>query len=339
MLSSAYEWEDAVSRWEKVVILHGLLEQSRCCVPLKTILNKLECSESTFFRVMDLMKFKLGAPIEFDKVHDGYFYDLKDGGIFQLPGLWFTTKEVEALLCLDSTIRNLGENLFAEIFTPLRIRLDHLLSEQSGEMDKIRDLIKIIPISMRRCDEKVFNAIARAVFDQTRITIHHHKIDNPAGTDRDISPQCLVRYRDNWYVDAFCHECNELRTFALNRIESVTPLRRKFHHVDKETRDEFFSSAYGIFTGKADKTAVIHFSGIAAREVSSEQWHPEQKGEWISETTFRLSIPYNNPHELIMDILKWGELAEVIAPDELRKSIVTIIEGMGQVYLKSISTQ
>jgi len=328
-----------MNRWEKIVILHRLFEQSRCCVPLKRILEELYCTEATFHRIRNEMRDKIGAPIKFDKVHNGYFYDLQEGEVFQLPGLWFTTKEVEALLCLDSAIRNLGENLFTEIFTPLRSRLDHLLSEQSGQMDKIRDSIKIIPMSMRRCDEAIFNAIARAVFDQTRITIHHHKIDNPAGTDRDISPQCLVRYRDNWYVDAFCHERNKLRTFALNRIESVTPLRRKFHHVDKETRDEFFSSAYGIFTGKADKTAVIHFSGIAAREVSSEQWHPKQKGEWISETTFRLSVPYNNPRELIMDILKWGELAEVIAPDELRISIVTIIEGMGQVYSKSISTQ
>ena len=55
----------------------------------------------------------------------------------------------------------------------------------------------------------------------------------------------------------------------------------------------------------------------AARWVADEQWHPQQQGSVLSDGSYELRIPYSDPRELIMDILKYGPDVEVIAPSNL----------------------
>jgi predicted DNA-binding transcriptional regulator YafY len=143
-----------------------------------------------------------------------------------------------------------------------------------------------------------------------------------------------VRYRDNWYVDAYCHLRQELRTFALDRLTKAETAPGKHHRVSRQQREDFFASAYGIFTGSATHTAVIDFTGTAAREVSRETWHPKQEGKWLDEKTYRLTLPYGHSRELIMDILRWGEWAEVKKPKTLREEVRKTIKSAIKKYEK-----
>ena len=101
-----------------------------------------------------------------------------------------------------------------------------------------------------------------------------------------------------------------------------------------QRREEFFASAYGIFTGPATKSAVIDFVGSSAREVAHEQWHPKQAGKWLDDKTYRLTVPYGHSRELIMDILRWGEWAEVKEPRELREKVAKAIKRAIKKYEK-----
>ncbi|MBN1308963.1 MAG: WYL domain-containing protein [Chitinispirillaceae bacterium] len=321
-----------MDKWEKVVTLHRLLRQSRYAVTLTTILDELDCSEATFHRIRNFMRSYLGAPVEYDRAHTGYCYTPSEDGPYELPGFWLTKNEIEALLSLDAAVENIHEGFFSELLGSVRKRFEPLLTAQSTTLDTLRERIRIIPIAGRECSPEIFRTVASAVVRKRRIAISHHTIDVKEPLQRDISPQALVRYRDNWYVDAWCHLREELRTFALSRIEAAKYTRLKYRRVPKKELETFFAASYGIFTGPADKTAVIDFCGNAAREVSRENWHPRQKGEWISETTFRLTIPYGHHRELVMDILRWGEDAEVVGPPDLRETVKTTIEKMEKKY-------
>jgi len=323
-----------MDKWEKVVLLHRLLSRSAYSVLKVKILSELECSEATFHRIRSFMQSNLGAPIVFDRRYGGYRYDKTDDEPFELPGLWFTRNEIETLLCLDHAVESMQGSFFGDILAPVKKRFEPLLKAQKTRMAALHDRIKIVPIQSRRIDETLFRTVAGAVMRKRRLRIEHAKLPEETPTARIISPQTLVRYRDNWYVDAFCHLRNELRTFALNRIESAKPAKGKFRKVSAEKTQAFFADSYGIFTGPADKKAEIEFTGTAAREVSQEKWHPKQEGEWLDDKTYRLTVPYGHSRELLMDILRWGEEAEVIGPMELRETIKTAVAGMQKKYGK-----
>jgi predicted DNA-binding transcriptional regulator YafY len=281
----------------------------------------LECSEATFHRIRGFMQNNLGAPIVFNRTCGGYCYDASQSEPFELPGLWFTKKEVEAILSLDYAVESLQGGFFSDILSPVRTRFEPILKVQKTRMAALRDRIKIIPIQSRPINDSIFRAVAGAVVKQRCLHIEHSKLSEKEPTSRTISPQTVVRYRDNWYVDAYCHLRRKLRTFALDRLTKAEPVTDKYHVISKREREEFFASAYGIFTGPAFKSAVIDFAGTAAREVSHEQWHPKQAGKWLDDKTYRLTVPYGHSRELIMDILRWGEFAEVKAPKDLREQV------------------
>jgi predicted DNA-binding transcriptional regulator YafY len=89
--------------------------------------------------------------------------------------------------------------------------------------------------------------------------------------------------------------------------------------------DEYFASGYGIFSGKANKTAVLHFSRERARWVADERWHPEQIGQYLTDGSYELSIPYRDDRELVMDILRHGAEVEVVDPPPLREAVKEVL--------------
>lgn len=85
-------------------------------------------------------------------------------------------------------------------------------------------------------------------------------------------------------------------------------------------------------TGKVTEIAEILFTGTAAYEVSQEKWHSKQIGEWKDETSFLLKVPIGNSTEIVMDVLRWGNETEIIAPEKLRKEITEILLNINNKY-------
>ena len=124
----------------------------------------------------------------------------------------------------------------------------------------------------------------------------------------------------------------KLKFFGIEFTRFKVPQRRKITENDNQTNKKWHGNSRCIFSNKATETAIIHFKGIAAREVSHEQWHPLQVLEWIDSETLQLSVPYYDATELIMDILRWGEMAEVMGPQALRQKVATIFENCKKKY-------
>lgn len=310
-----------MKHFEKILELHHLLSKSKHPLELRFLLERLDCSESTFHRVRTYMIKTLGAPLYFDHRYHGYRYD-ESSARFELPGLWLSPNETEALLNFHEAIDTLQKGLFTELFSPIKQQLSRFTEMQ--HLTPNASPIRIIPHHTRPVDDARFRTCADAVIRKHTLAIRHNKPGDET-VERIISPFAIIRYRDNWYLDAFCHLRNGLRSFSLDRISFAEHSSVTFHDVPVETRNEFFADAYGIFNGPATHIAQIRFSSPAAEIVSREEWHPKQKGAWTPDLHFDLEIPYGDDRELVMDILKWGTLAEVIGPEELRMKIRNIL--------------
>jgi predicted DNA-binding transcriptional regulator YafY len=67
--------------------------------------------------------------------------------------------------------------------------------------------------------------------------------------------------------------------------------------------------------------ATLRFEPERARWVAAEVWHPQQRGRFDEARRWVLEVPYNDPRELTMDVLKHGASVEVLAPASLRDAI------------------
>ncbi|MDP3425083.1 MAG: WYL domain-containing protein, partial [Burkholderiaceae bacterium] len=86
--------------------------------------------------------------------------------------------------------------------------------------------------------------------------------------------------------------------------------------------DAVLGAGYGIFAGHEVQWATLRFTAHRARWVAAETWHPQQRGTWDEAGCWLLELPYADPRELEMDILRHMPHVEVLAPAVLRHSVV-----------------
>ena len=77
----------------------------------------------------------------------------------------------------------------------------------------------------------------------------------------------------------------------------------------------------GFSPGRKTTWAKLRFSAERARWVSVEAWHPEQKGRFEPDGRYVLELPFSDPRELAMDVLRHGPHAEVLEPASLRDTV------------------
>lgn len=156
-----------------------------------------------------------------------------------------------------------------------------------------------------------------------------------SSSERTVSPQRLIYYRDNWYLDAWCHLRDGLRSFSIDAIQKLAISAEAALEIDEGELNRELESGYGIFSGVATREAVLRFSPQLARWVSRETWHPEQRSEYDAEGYYLLRVPYSQDTELVMDILKHGPEVEVLEPPELRARVRQRIDAMRDLYTNS----
>lgn len=324
-----------MDQFDRFYALHNILKTKKHPVSLNTIKDELECATSTAKRLISRMRLYLDAPIEYSRQQKGYYYDYsktRDSHPYELPGLWFNTSELHALLTTQALLENVDPGIYSQQLSPLKQRIQSLLEHTGEKHDDISQRIRILSIAQRKFNNHIFRHITTAVLQQKKLKITYAGRQQTAPTERTVSPQRLIHYRYNWYLDTWCHLRKEFRTFAVERITHAKAESSKVKTFSQQALNEYFASAFGIFSGKATHTAVLHFTPERARWVAEEQWHPAQVSQWLDNGYYELRIPYGNPTELIMDILKYGTDVEVIKPACLRNDIKRRIYSMTELY-------
>ena len=311
-----------MDRLQRIYKLHQAVSSRRYPVSCQTLQDDLECSRATVNRIIQEMRLYFNAPIEYDHQRNGYHYALTDGKTFELPGLWFSETELYALLTTQQLLAHVQPGLLDTQLKPVKERIEQILAARHMGSEEISKRVRILRMTGRNVTLECFQTVAGALLQRNRLHITYHGRGNDETSQREISPQRLIHYRDNWYLDAWCHTRNALRSFAVERITAAKALPQRCRDVPEKQLDAHYASSYGIFAGEPKHTAVLRFTPERARWVADEHWHPQQQGRFMENGSYELRIPYSEPRELVMDILKHGADVEVIAPETLRQEIL-----------------
>jgi proteasome accessory factor C len=322
-----------MDKFDRIFDLHKIFSSRRTAVSMQQLIDKLEgCNKSTVHRLIALMRDRMGAPIEFDKEQNGYrYYKLPDGKSFELPGLWFNGAELQALLVMQNVLANLGAGLLDEHLAPLGKRLNEMMQHRRLNLGDAAMRVRAPALAARPVGD-AFQIVAAATLQRKQLQFSYHSGGNNDHTQRTVSPQRVIHYRECWYLDAWDEGKQALRSFAIDRMAAAHVLKHTARDVDEATLDEHYATGYGIFGGTPDKVAVLHFSAERARWVADEQWHPGQQSQYLPDGRYELKIPYSDSRELILDILRHGAEVEVIDPPELRAEVARQLVEAARLY-------
>ncbi|CAG2158305.1 hypothetical protein LMG31506_06320 [Cupriavidus yeoncheonensis] len=315
-----------MNRTERLYRIDQLL-QERHVVPVQVFLSDLDVSLATFKRDLEYLRDRLNAPIIWDRDIRGYrFEKARVGNRYSLPGLWFNASEIHALLLMHQLLKNLEPGILAPHIEPLLSRLRLLLDQDGVPLASVDKRIRLQRVNARSYEHHHFAPLATAVLQRRRVVIEHYNKVRDEIVRREVSPQRLTYYRENWYLDAYCHLRNDLRSFGLDALHGVWIGQEAAKDVSDEDIGAALDGGYGIFSGTRVEWAELAFSSERARWVARETWHPRQQSWFDDKGSYHLRLPYSAPTELVMDVLRHVPHVRVIAPASLRELVVVKLQ-------------
>lgn len=322
-----------MDRTERFYKIDQLLRDTRG-VSFAKLGESLGVSRATLKRDLLYMRDRLHAPIEYVRDTKRYRFDSKprSGPQYELPGLWFNAAEIYALLTTLRLLSSLQPELLEGQIPALVERLQTILGRGDHSWEEIHNRIRVFQPERREGDTGWFSVIAAALLKRSRLWIRHYNRNEDRVSEREVSPQRLVHYRDNWYLDAWCHLRNDLRSFSVDVIQNAELRDAKAKDVPNADLDAYLGSGYGIFAGRRVEWASLKFIPRAARWVSAQRWHPEERHRVESDGSYILEVPYADDRELVMEILKYGPEVEVLSPLSLRKRVADLHKEAARRY-------
>lgn len=275
-----------------------------------------EVSRATLMRDMAKMRDYLGAPIQWQPgPPEGYYYD-KRAERFELPGFWFSASELYALLASDRLLQAVTPGgVLGPVLEPMRRHIQGILQRTGLDPAQVARLFLIRSHGRHRTDPLNFQHIAQALQERRLLALTYAARSSNRQSCRQVDPQRLIHHRENWYLVAYCRQKQALRTFAVDAVVAVELLDTPCREMREEELETFLARGFGIFMGQqGDQQALLRFSAERSRWVKDERWHPQQQGRLEADGCYLLQLPFGDPTELLMEILKHGSHVQVLSP-------------------------
>ncbi len=259
------------------------------------------------------------APIAYHKTERGYYYEDPDYSIDELP---LNQEDIEAIEFAANTLAQFrGIQLF----------------QSSGDaIDKILGRLSLRPNDGQEVEQYVrfetapeykgsiyLKHFLTAIRERKVVSFNYQKFSGEPSRKYQIHPYLLKEYRNRWYVIGFNPAKEATVVFGLDRVEGEVKVSDdKFKRNPDFDSDRYFKHSLGITVpDEAPEKILLRFSPVSGKYVESQPWHESQQivseNKNSTEVEFYLSIT----HELVMQILSYGDDVEVVKPLSLRRII------------------
>lgn len=298
----------------------------------KSIARHFEVSVKTIERDLDYMRDRLGAPIAYDPIQKGFYYDSPG---YYLPSVYIAEGEALALFLSVHLGAGWRGTPFAESARKAWAALAKALPEEiSVSPDAFGEHVMIIDRSVP-FDSHNWMRLLEAATSHRTAQVEYRAPGYERAVSRVLHPYRLILHRSAWYVLAFDEYRDDVRVFALSRLQSVDVQKDRFTVRDDFDPAAYFDPEFGIFReGEWFTATLIADPGIA--EIIAEHVPEREKTvEQREDGQILISFKTNQLEELKHFVLQWGDYVEVIQPQGLRDELARI----GRYYAETYGTQ
>lgn len=324
---------------ERIVRIHEAINRGRHpnCFRLA---EELETSRKTIQRDISFMRDHLELPITYDELAHGYYYTEP---VADFPFLQTTAEDLVALIVARNALQHLTDTpLVASLrnsFKRLQQGMGERVSIPWSDLDQAFS-VKASGLTQR--DLGLFEKISRAILERRELRFDYTKLDTRKAESRHLYPYHLAEIDGGWYVIGHDVDRNARRTFAVQRMKGLSLLRTTFPPVNDFRLEDHFGGSFGVWTrpdhgdGRAagPRTVRVRFRGFAARFVPERRWHPSQEIVPLNESgdEIEMRMELTALEDLQRWVLSFGRQAEVIEPEELRRSVQRELKAAAKAY-------
>ena len=284
-----------------------------------TLASRFEVCTKSIHRDLEFMRDRLQLPIQYDGSRFGYYYTEP---VQAFPTMQITEGELFALVVAERALQQYRGTSFEKPLLSALQKLEQALPDTiSLSLTDVEQTISFRTSSEPILDLEVFDALAKATTSRRQLELTYRKPGQPQAEKRIVDPYHLANINGEWFLFAFVHLRNDLRTFVPARIKAIRPTGKTFERRQKFSLDKRLRGSFGVQSGKGEFDVVIRFHERVADYIREKKWHESQRLSELKGGGVELQLELSSLAEVGRWVLSWGGDAVVVRPTELAQSV------------------
>lgn len=301
-------------------------------VTAKQISDKLEMNVRTVYRYMDTLS-KSGVPIISDTGHNGGYTLLND--FIEAP-LFFNSEEQIALCHAANFAEEAGYYGGKSLNSAITKLRNHSNLEQESEIEKHESSLEVIKRNNTYPAYNHLEALEYCVVNRNSVVILYRKNGDDKSNERQVNPYRIIYWKNKWYLIGFCHLREDVRTFRVDRIESLTVTDETFEQPEDFLAESFFMGDLLPIMENEDATTTLVINGDAS--TLDEVCHHWFLGHYLKERTFNqaeFQLEEDIMHKYVPQLLlPYGKAIQIVEPLSLKEEMIKNLSDLIEFYQK-----
>lgn len=289
------------------------------CPNANTLAADLEVTTKTIYRDIEFMRDRLGLPIEFDKLRNGYRYTEEVGAF---PTFQITEGELFALIVAEKALQQYrGTNFEKPLLSAIKKMEQGLPDTISLNLAEVEQTISFRTTAEPVLDLAIFDTLAKATAARRQLELSYRKPGQRAPERRLVDPYHLANINGEWFLFAYDHGRKDVRTFAPARIAEARETGRNFPRPQKFSLEKRLRDSFGVHSAEGEFDVCIRFDATAADYIREKRWHASQQTQGLPDGGLELRMKLSSLAEVERWVLSWAGRAVAIAPQELVEAV------------------
>lgn len=323
--------QEVIRQWR---LLHAL-EASRHGATIPALAGELEVTTRTIRRDLAALQ-EAGFPLFDEHDEEGRARWRLDGRVLGGLDIGFTLQELCALYLSRNLLETVAATPFQRDLALAFTRLGKLLSP------RMRQFLDLLPaVLTAKAGPRARTAAASTILVQKLLeaTLHHrvaamryHSVSSGGVKDYLVHPYRLAFAQGGMYLLAYVPAYGDVRTFAVERIRTVSLEKQTFTPTQRVGED-VFANSLGVNTGPAARVE-IEFAPAVAPYVRARVWHTSQQLREGGDGMLVLAMDVCHDWALRSWILSWGRFARVLTPAALADELRSDLQAASERYVQ-----
>ena len=283
-----------------------------------TLAREIEVATKTIHRDIEFMRDRLNLPVEFDPGKNGYHYI---GEVSAFPTMQISEGEIFALVVAEKALQQYRGTSFEKPLLSAIKKMESALPDTiSLNLADIEQTISFRTRVEPILDLKIFDTLAKAAAQRKQLELVYRKPGQPA-EKRIVDPYHLANINGEWFLFAFDHARQDVRTFVPARIKSAALTGKTFDRPQKFSLEKRLRDSFGVHSGEGEFEVVVRFNARAADYIREKKWHASQSLRERKDGSLELKMKLSSLAEVERWVLSWGGDAVVVKPRELAAAV------------------